>query len=193
MRSTCGRISTGDRIPNFWYCGNRAEQRCYFRRRNDTIYAKPLRWKKNYYFYSSYEFGYNELFCSEAARKLMGDANFPLRYIPVLHEKSGQEIPDMYYLEPVHLLPQEAIDFSNMHVQSSCVKCGQTTWNLQDQDQLCMYRQYLNDSCDIYATPRIWGPMGASPAIIVSHTAYAFLRENHMDRGIRFVPIGVRD
>lgn len=193
IRSTCMKVEPPNNSSSVVWCPGEAGSKCYIRSINLPIMStKPVKWGKNHYFYSAFELGYNELFCSEKTVEILKELKLPLSYIPVIHEKTGNEIPDLYYIKPNNVLPLEAIDFSQLRIQSSCRKCGQITYELSGRDQLCIFEDYLNPHNKVYAAPCVFGPLGAESAIIISQDVYKYLKQNKMLRSMSVTPVAAR-
>lgn len=190
LRTTSQKVEPPDHGRVCIPCTSRSKPLCYSRElRLPILTTRRVRWAKNQFFCSDFDLGFNELFCSDEARTMLESAELPLSFQPVMYEGKGTAVPDLHFIQPLHTLPAEAIDLSALPVQSQCSVCGQTTYNLYGAIRLSIREDYLDADKMIYTTPRIFGPGGASTAMIISQEVYQFLKKQNMLRSLHAEPV----
>lgn len=138
-------------------------------------------------FYASYDFGYDEMFCSDAARKILHENKIPLVYEP-LYDRKMQPVPDVHHMIPLNTLLTEAFDFTDMRVMSDCPICGTKVYGLYGFAQLKIDKRFLHSDIPVYGTPPIFGPIFANKVMVVSQEFRKLLIEHKMERGLVFQP-----
>lgn len=150
--------------------------------------SAPIVHNHNQHFFTAYE-ATNQLFCTEYAKVLMQEHNYPLSFRAVRSSKTDMPIGDLYDICIPYVLPPEALELSNSENTFFCPVCGAKTF--LPPLQLQIYRKSLNHAANICKTASVfgWGGNYAAPINIISHDVYRFLSEYHLTRGLQFEPI----
>ena len=150
----------------------------------------PIMHNRNQHFFAAYE-APNQLFCSEHAKVLLQEANFPISFHDVRSSKTDLPIGGLYDIFIPYTLPWEALELSNSEETFSCPVCGKKTF--LPPLSLRVYRKFLENAPDICKTASVfgWGGNYAAPINIISHDVYCFLTKNHLTRGLKLEPIAV--
>ncbi len=193
IAAMCLKVEDGGGVRNFDICENKIGGICYARTRHPNIVTtKPIKWTKRHAIYGGYEFGYDEIFCNEDFAACLQAQQLPVHFVPVYHARTQQTIPNLLYLQPDIVLPLEAVDLRGVQLQSDCPVCGRRTYMLQECEQISIYRRFLDNVHGICATPRIWGPGGASPTILISQNVFGLLKAKRLLRGVRLTPVIIK-
>lgn len=152
--------------------------------------SAPIVHNRNQHFFAAYA-ATNQLFCSEHAKVLLQENNFPLSFRAVRSSKTDMLIGDLYDILIPNILPREALELSNSEETFFCPVCGAKTFF--PPLSLRIYRKYLENAPDICKTVSVfgWGGNYAAPINIISHDVYLFLVEKHLTRGLRLEPIAL--
>lgn len=150
--------------------------------------SAPIVHNHNQHFFAAYE-ATNQLFCTEHAKMLMQENNFPLSFRAVRSSKTDMPIGDLYDIFIPYSLPPEALELSNSEETFFCPVCGARTF--LPPLPLQIYRKSLSHAPNICKTASIfgWGGNYAAPINIISHDVYLFLAKNHLTRGLQLEPI----
>ena len=182
------QIDPYDDVTSSRNCPGVGRWTCYATRRTYPLYCKKqIKWGRNHYFYASYDFGYDEMFCSDAARKILHENKIPLVYEP-LYDRKMQPVPDVHHMIPLNTLLTEAFDFTDMRVMSDCPICGTKVYGLYGFAQLKIDKRFLHSDIPVYGTPPIFGPIFANKVMVVSQEFRKLLIEHKMERGLVFQP-----
>lgn len=188
VRPSCKKIDPYDDVTSSRNCPGVGRWTCYATRRTYPLYCKKqIKWGRNHYFYASYDFGYDEMFCSDAARKILHENKIPLVYEP-LYDRKMQPVPDVHHMIPLNTLLTEAFDFTDMRVMSDCPICGTKVYGLYGFAQLKIDKRFLHSDIPVYGTPPIFGPIFANKVMVVSQEFRKLLIEHKMERGLVFQP-----
>lgn len=189
VRPICKKIDTYDDRFCFNGCQGVGKWTCFSKRRTYPMYCnKPIKWGKNHYFYASYECGYIDMYCSDAARKILHENKVPLVY-ETLYWKNMEPVPDVHHIIPLNTLPTEAFDLGHMEVLSDCPVCGIKVYGWTGFAQLKIDGRFLHSDILAYGTLPIFGPLFASPVMIISQECRKIILEHRMERGLEFQPI----
>ena len=96
----------------------------------------------------------------------------------------------IFQVMPVNEIPRESIDTSG-HSKYICKSCGREQFLYDQTDMLRVQRDALNDNCDMYVTPRMWGEGQAFGRFVISGRFYRLLKDNSLTRSMGFAPVRV--
>lgn len=153
--------------------------------------AKAVKWGKRQYF-SGPNSADDILFCSEKAKRILGEQWKGLEFWPV--KKAGKEeyILNLYQIYFARTLPVEA--FSGKTI-SKCRFCGKSVLRTRDSERLAVSGLYLQDKYCVYTTGDICVSelsRGETFEIhIVSKEFYRYCEEKYMNSGMIYEPIDV--
>ena len=151
---------------------------------------KTVKWGTRQYF-SGPNAADDLLFCSEKAKKLLGDKWLGLEFWPVRKYNSSEYISDLFQLFFTDTLPIEAITGGK---STTCNTCGKRIVRFKDGiHQLELKREFLRGSSKVYKTGDVLTEQikgGETFSInIVSQEFYQYCEKNQMNRGMIYEPI----
>ena len=152
---------------------------------------KPVRHTPSQNFFWAYGATDHNLFCTERAKKLLEQFAAPVAFRDVLHAKTEQPIGDLYYMDILCCLPDDAVDLSCAYEEYTCPICGQKTWFPPKTQPLLVKESALAEAPAICKTPQVFSYGGniSFSIILFSQNMYQTLRGHKMDRGLEFEPI----
>lgn len=151
---------------------------------------RPVKWDAKHFF-SGPNAADDIIFCSERAKKILGDRWEGLEFWPVKKSNSSKYIPDLYQLFFAQDLPIEAIDSGTLRV---CKSCGRKVMRItEDIHQLRIRKEYLLDQNKVYKTADVltgdFIRCNTFSVNIVSQKFYRYCEEHRMNRGMIYEPI----
>ena len=153
---------------------------------------KPVKWGKRH-FASDGSLGNQHLFCDPLARSALESAHLPLKFHDVLHARTDLPLGNIFYVEILDVLPQEAIVFGGGEEKSVCESCGKTRYLIDGMYQLKVREEYLKTHV-ICKTQAIFalGKYYTEPFNLVSDQIYRMILENSLSRNLVFEPVDVK-
>lgn len=157
--------------------------------------SKTPRWQNEKCVLSA-EGDYNYIwFTNDATRTFLERMDIRgFRFDPVLCERDGQPLADIYQIMFDHTMPEEAIAPGKEHgIRSvvTCDSCGEKRYYVCPHTyQLCLYNKYLGDQ-DVYITQSTFGQGFGYHIVIVSKKFYRVIKENALDKFFKIHPIKV--
>ena len=177
--------------------GCRKSRILYYHTRQVAPYAlKPIKWKNNNHFYSSYEGAFKHIFCDDYARALLEKQEFKgLNFGEVLWAHKNISLPDAHQLIITNPLSIEAVLNLDDTVPSHCPICGKKNYDYNHNKlfRIEIDKSYLDESQDFYETDCDF-TIGFSPTpfLICSQRVYSFLTSMNLTRNLCFEPLIVK-
>ena len=159
----------------------------------NTFYLKkPVKWG-NRHFVSDGSLGNQHLFCDPLARSILENAHLPLKFHDVLQAKTALPIGNVFYVELLDVLPQEAIVFGGGEEKSVCESCGKTQYQIDDMYLLTIREEYLKSRLLCKTQPIFaLGKYYTEPFNLVSSQVYRMIQENDLSRNLVFEPVSMK-
>ncbi len=151
------------------------------------IAEHKVKWGSRHFFSESLS-NKNIIFGSERTKNLLNGKWTGLDFWPVLSEK-GEPLPDLYQLVFGAELPMKAFAGGKI---VKCKGCKKNVYQLKEITDLQIKKSYLQDQSLVHQIKMIsCGSIqnGTSEFNIVSKKFYMFCEENHMNRGMEYIPI----
>ncbi|MBR6840298.1 MAG: hypothetical protein IKM82_06880 [Oscillospiraceae bacterium] len=158
-----------------------------------TFYLKkPVKWGKRH-FVSDGSLGNQHLFCDPFARSALEDAHLPLRFHDVLHAKTALPLGNVFYVELLDVLPQEAIVFGGGEEKSVCESCGKIQYQIDGMYLLTIREEYLKSHVLCKTQPIFaLGKYYTEPFNLISKQVYRMILENDLSRNLVFAPVTLK-
>ena len=123
----------------------------------------------------------------------MESAHLPLKFHDVLHARTDLPLGNIFYVEILDVLPQEAIVFGGGEEKSACESCGKTRYLIDGMYQLKVREEYLKTHvmCKTQAIFAL-GKYYTEPFNLVSDQIYRMILENSLSRNLVFEPVDVK-
>ena len=151
---------------------------------------KPVKWKNNNHFYSTYLMGFETIFCDDFAKNFFEQNGFDeVSFEDVIWYKKGCVLPDAHQIIFGKQLPKEAIVLDDHVREIVCPGCGKIQYFFTNDFRLGIKEEYLDESKDAYTTPAMFGEVTLHSLNIVSGRVYKALKEAKMIRNLRFEPV----
>lgn len=160
----------------------------------NTFYLKkPMNWKSRH-FVSDGGFGNQILFCDQIARSVLEGVCLPIRFVDVLHYKSGLPLENVFYMDIQDVLPIDAVILNGKEEKRICETCGKIQYQLGSIYQLTVREDSLKTRNGICKTPSIfaWGEYYTEPLNLVSNQVYHMLLDNELSKNLVFEPVRIR-
>lgn len=158
-----------------------------------TFYLKkPVKWGKRH-FVSYGSLGNQHLFCDPLARSALENAHLPLQFHNVLQAKTALPLGDVFYVEILDVLPQEAIVFGGGEEKSVCENCGKIQYQIDSMYLLTIREEYLKSHVLCKTQPIFaLGKYYTEPFNLVSNQVYRMILENDLSRNLVFEPVTLK-
>lgn len=159
-------------------------------KRKTQFYAKKsVKWGKSH-IKASFSLSEYHMFCDDvAAAFFTGYKDVKLH--SVYHDRTGETMKNMYYLEFCNVLSDDVICFDKEQ-SDVCPECGTKTWMIKTDHQLFLYKSALPKDLTFAKTQDIWGAGGSfrHSLNIISQKAYQAMKDARLvSRNLLFEPI----
>ena len=204
IRSTCMKLDNYNENTFEYSCFGEKEfyagemrSRVYHEFQVEPFAFKPIKWNEKNHFYSSYEGGYNIIFCDDVARKLFEKNNIKgVKFLEVLNAKKNFVLSNSNQIFTDNIIPDdglviEGLDEGYVEIKK-CPICGKITYIPSNAFRLGIKREYLNSEFDIYRTNYLFGMSRGQPWYIISKKIYKMLVEAKMTRNLLIQPIIIK-
>lgn len=134
----------------------------------------------------------HEWFTNESTRNLLECSNVHgLRFDPVMRDRDGTPLEDIYQIRFNYELPEEALVIGKENGIRSiiiCDNCGEKRYNVSPYTyQICLYNKYLGEQ-DIYVTQAVFGQGYGHQIVVASKKFYQTIKDNNMERFFKIHP-----
>lgn len=154
-------------------------------------FSKPVKWGKNF-FYSSYDGGYETMFCNDVAKATIESEGFSgVRFAPVLRYKKDCILEDIHQVVIDNILPDEALIIDDGFKEIQCSMCGKIRYGMDNVSRIIVRHGFIGKE-DFYVTNELFGETYTSPINIISQRAYQALIKKGMGRSMCFQPLQIK-
>lgn len=192
MRSSSMKIDIENNAVD-WLCPNNraANKKSMFHMlQTGAFEIKPVKWKNNNHFYSSYVCGYDVIFCDDYAMDfIMQNKLTGIEFDDVMWHKKNQALQDVHQIKCTNILPEQAFIFDENCELQKCPTCQKVKYELNHEFRIKIKNEYLDDKQDFYTTKDIFSIGNVSSFTIVSNKVYSALKKAKMTRNLKFEPI----
>ena len=193
LRSTCMKIDSRNPDTFSYICPKNPESpkiNKYHQTQVLPFSFSSVKWSNNNHFYSTYEGGYEMIFCDDFAKTFLLENRLRgLEFRNVIWHKKGCVLPNVYQMFFKNELPREAIIPDSRAKEIRCPYCGKIQYFCYNDARLGIKEEYLSEDVDFYITPEMFGEVGVYAIPIVSSRVYTALKNAGMTRNLNFEPV----
>lgn len=173
--------------------GNLEEHGAYHQKQVAPYTFKPVKWTSNNHFYSSYEGGYETIFCDDYAKEIFLQNHFQgVVFETVMWYRKDIALPNVHQLCFTNILPTQALLLDKVDI-FECPQCGRKKYIPETTFQLHAKQSYFDPGIDFYSTESIFGSGREHPILIASNRVYRILRNMKLIRNLCFEPVILTD
>ena len=192
VRSTNMKIDIENNAVD-WLCPNNrstSKKSMFHMSQTGAFEIKPVKWKNNNHFYSSYTCGYDVIFCDDYAMDFIKQNRFTgIEFDDVIWYKKNQVLPNIHQIKCSSVLPEQAFIFDENCELQKCPTCQKSKYEVNHEFRIKIKREYLDENQDFYTTKDIFSIGNVSSYTIVSNKVYISLKKSKMTRNLKFEPI----
>lgn len=149
--------------------------------------SAPLKITARQHFFSS-DMLPDSLFCTERAKQCLSRFADAVSFEPVLRASTERPVGNLYFLRFRETIPADAIDLSESSRTFICPTCQKQTF--MPPNVLRIKEQHLENVGDFFMTEKIFSEGGWDHNIcIVSKRVYQLIKDEHLHRGVEFMPV----
>lgn len=158
-----------------------------FNPRDKVLITKYPKSKKQHYF-SSFDFGYNFIFCDTRVRDVVSAVTDEIEFIPTHTVKEKGEIK-MWYMNVKNVITQDYHSLPDNTHKYVCPICGDVTYDYGGEFIFKLFKRPPESYRYALKTESIFGIHATHPIHIISKKLYTLLKENDLLYGLVVEPI----